>query len=446
MTFNTSENVRAIIMDVQHAAFGIDLSSATRVYFVSPVWQTATMRQAVKRAHRIGQTRPVYIETLIIGGSFEEEIWNKRIENDETPLKAPWSSEHLGDGLEGSSHIKDDTGRPAHAQIPTSTTTAAAPLGNTGKRSEGMFQEVFSHLKMMPLSVVEQRENGLYPVSSDHVPIEGTSQGIEETARWSLKDLPVPLITVPRGWLNAEDRDEGVDLEEEDRQDDMEAGASLEDRQDYDMGHLGLDLKEARQDYDMKHPGLDLKEDLQDHDVKHLGLDLKEDLQDDKTLLVSLAEDHQDTKTKDIIDLKEEDHQDTLEVIDLTEVGIDDEDDLIELKEEDMADVDMEIDQEIQELEVALRNLKSAKEERRVAREKLKAARAEATRLFKKTTKVKQEAVKTTNVQVSSSPPIFVQVKRAIDLDPPTSSSSSSSSSSSLSIPSSKRVRGLNAV
>ncbi|KAF9370680.1 hypothetical protein CPC16_003549 [Podila verticillata] len=412
MTFNTSENVRAIIMDVQHAAFGIDLSSATRVYFVSPVWQTATMRQAVKRAHRIGQTRPVYIETLIIGGSFEEEIWNKRIEHDETPLKAPWSSEHLRDNSEGSSHIDDDTGGPAHVQIPTTSTTT--PLGK--------FQEVFSHLKMMPLSVVEQRENGLYPVSSDHVPIEGTSQGIEETVRWSLKNLPVPLITVPRGWLNAEDREEDVDLKEEDRQDNMEAGASLEDRQD-DIGHLGLDLKEDHQDYD----------------VRHLGLDLKEDLKDDKTVLVSLSEDHQDTKTKDFIDLKEEDQQDTLEVIDLTEDGIDEEDDLVQLKEEDITDVDMEIDQEIHELEVALRNLKSAKEERRVAREKLKAAREEANRVFKKMSKVKQEEAKTTNVRVSSSPPTFVQVKREIDLDP-------SSSSSSSSMPCSKRVRGMNAV
>ncbi|CAO3575155.1 unnamed protein product [Mortierella alpina] len=82
MTFNTSEMVSTIIMDTKHAAFGIDLSSASRVYFVSPVWQTATMRQAVKRAHRIGQTRPVYVETLVIRNSFEEAILDRRLELD----------------------------------------------------------------------------------------------------------------------------------------------------------------------------------------------------------------------------------------------------------------------------------------------------------------------------------------------------------------------------
>ncbi|KAF9967242.1 hypothetical protein BGZ70_010276 [Mortierella alpina] len=84
MTFNTSEMVSTIIMDTKHAAFGIDLSSASRVYFVSPVWQTATMRQAVKRAHRIGQTRPVHVETLVIRNSFEEAILDRRLELDNT--------------------------------------------------------------------------------------------------------------------------------------------------------------------------------------------------------------------------------------------------------------------------------------------------------------------------------------------------------------------------
>ncbi|KAG0319477.1 hypothetical protein BGZ99_005093 [Dissophora globulifera] len=84
MTFNTSENVSALIMDVGLGAFGIDLCSASRVFFVTPVWRTATMRQAVKRAHRIGQTRPVFVETLVIRQSIEEKILNRRLEVDNT--------------------------------------------------------------------------------------------------------------------------------------------------------------------------------------------------------------------------------------------------------------------------------------------------------------------------------------------------------------------------
>ncbi|KAI9592486.1 SNF2 family N-terminal domain-containing protein [Syncephalis fuscata] len=79
-TFNTSNQIWVIIMDTRLAAYGIDLSSASRVYFVSPVWQNAMMRQAVKRAHRIGQTRPVYVETLVVRGTLEEAILQRRHE------------------------------------------------------------------------------------------------------------------------------------------------------------------------------------------------------------------------------------------------------------------------------------------------------------------------------------------------------------------------------
>ncbi|KAL9559443.1 hypothetical protein PS6_000765 [Mucor atramentarius] len=78
LTFNTSDNANVIIMAVQKAAYGIDLSSATRVFFVSPVWQTAMEQQAIKRAHRIGQTKPVYIETLVIRNTIEDALLRRR--------------------------------------------------------------------------------------------------------------------------------------------------------------------------------------------------------------------------------------------------------------------------------------------------------------------------------------------------------------------------------
>ncbi|CAO3599681.1 unnamed protein product [Absidia cylindrospora] len=78
MTFNTSENANVMIMAVQKAAYGIDLSSASRVYFCSPVWQTAMEQQAIKRAHRIGQTKPVFVETLVIRHSIEDALLKRR--------------------------------------------------------------------------------------------------------------------------------------------------------------------------------------------------------------------------------------------------------------------------------------------------------------------------------------------------------------------------------
>lgn len=78
VSFNQSETFRVLLMDVSQAAYGLDLSSASRVYFVNPVFDPRVEAQAVKRAHRIGQTKPVYVETLVLKGSIEEVILDRR--------------------------------------------------------------------------------------------------------------------------------------------------------------------------------------------------------------------------------------------------------------------------------------------------------------------------------------------------------------------------------
>ena len=78
VTFNQSETFRVLLMDVTQAAFGLDMSSASRVYFVNPVFSPQVEAQAVKRAHRIGQIKPVYVETLVLKGSMEEVMMERR--------------------------------------------------------------------------------------------------------------------------------------------------------------------------------------------------------------------------------------------------------------------------------------------------------------------------------------------------------------------------------
>jgi len=78
VTFNQTETFRVLLMDVSQAAFGLDISSASRVFFVNPVFSPQVEAQAVKRAHRIGQVKPVYVETLILKGSIEEVILERR--------------------------------------------------------------------------------------------------------------------------------------------------------------------------------------------------------------------------------------------------------------------------------------------------------------------------------------------------------------------------------
>ena len=65
-TFQSTEKFRVLLMNIQEAAHGLHIASASRVFFVNPVWQPNVEAQAIKRAHRIGQTRPVYVETLVL--------------------------------------------------------------------------------------------------------------------------------------------------------------------------------------------------------------------------------------------------------------------------------------------------------------------------------------------------------------------------------------------
>lgn len=78
VTFNRSETFRVLLMDISQAAFGLDMSSASRVYFVNPVLSPQVEAQAVKRAHRIGQKKPVFVETLVLKGGIEEVILERR--------------------------------------------------------------------------------------------------------------------------------------------------------------------------------------------------------------------------------------------------------------------------------------------------------------------------------------------------------------------------------
>ncbi|KAG0040407.1 hypothetical protein BGZ82_003132 [Podila clonocystis] len=468
MTFNTSENVAAIIMDVQHAAFGIDLSSATRVYFVSPVWQTATMRQAIKRAHRIGQTRPVYIETLVIRGSFEETIWNKRIELD-AELEPPLPSEP------DESSVSDSTGRGSSRTIkiedPETTSLhdiqvkPSTPLHKkAGNGTNGKFRELFSHLELMPSSA-ERREYKKYSLSDDHVPIESTiKQENDENAIWFLQDLPVPLITVFRDQLVPYARDNrGGNLETgslEARQDDMVAldDAVVKDCQD-DMEHTLNDLLvedhndsketvvvglkvEDRQDEMRPTLGADLQD--RQHSIENV-IDLTEDYMDGTTgIMIDLTEDDMDVTTGIVIDLTEDDINHNVEdVVDWTTEGtVDDKtalETLVELKkEEDNHDENValtldrvDLGREQEELEAA--EEPRACEEARAAEEekKLRAARDAMKAVTRVAVKQEQSDTATSDVQdSSSSPPSFPQVKREMDFDPPASS-----------IPISKRVR-----
>ncbi|KAI8851511.1 SNF2 family N-terminal domain-containing protein [Chytridium lagenaria] len=64
-TFNTSSEIKVIIMDIGEGSFGIDLSSASKILFLRPVTKDS-------RAHRIGSNEKVHVETLYFRDTLEE--------------------------------------------------------------------------------------------------------------------------------------------------------------------------------------------------------------------------------------------------------------------------------------------------------------------------------------------------------------------------------------
>lgn len=85
--FSNSDKGMTLVMDLKLASHGLTIIAATRVYFINPIWKKAVELQAIKRAHRIGQTEEVFVETIILRDTIEEEMFKKRINDDKKPEK-----------------------------------------------------------------------------------------------------------------------------------------------------------------------------------------------------------------------------------------------------------------------------------------------------------------------------------------------------------------------
>lgn len=65
---------RAFVLSLRAGGFGLNLTKATHVIHFDRWWNPAVENQATDRAHRIGQTRTVFVHTLITEGTLEERI------------------------------------------------------------------------------------------------------------------------------------------------------------------------------------------------------------------------------------------------------------------------------------------------------------------------------------------------------------------------------------
>ena len=69
-----ADNNDALILQIQTGCEGLNLQDKySEIYFVSPHWNPAIEDQAIARCHRIGQTKPVYVERFEMSNFPEEE-------------------------------------------------------------------------------------------------------------------------------------------------------------------------------------------------------------------------------------------------------------------------------------------------------------------------------------------------------------------------------------
>jgi superfamily II DNA or RNA helicase len=66
--------IRVFLLSLKAGGVGLNLTAADTVIHYDPWWNPAVERQATDRAHRYGQTRPVFVYKLIVAGSVEEKI------------------------------------------------------------------------------------------------------------------------------------------------------------------------------------------------------------------------------------------------------------------------------------------------------------------------------------------------------------------------------------
>jgi len=72
--FQTAPDCQVFLISLKAGGLGLNLTAADYVFVLDPWWNPAVEAQAVDRAHRIGQTRPVFAYRLIARDTVEEKI------------------------------------------------------------------------------------------------------------------------------------------------------------------------------------------------------------------------------------------------------------------------------------------------------------------------------------------------------------------------------------
>ena len=73
-TFQNDPDCGLFLISLKAGGLGLNLTAAEYVFLLDPWWNPAVESQAIDRAHRIGQTRPVFAYRLIARDTVEEKV------------------------------------------------------------------------------------------------------------------------------------------------------------------------------------------------------------------------------------------------------------------------------------------------------------------------------------------------------------------------------------
>merc|ERR1712228_47644 len=92
-------------LTVRSGAVGITLTSANHVFMLEPTLNPALYLQAINRVYRLGQTKKVFIHTLIMRNSIEQRIWeinkDKQQQNDDNDDNKKTQNRNLAGNISG---------------------------------------------------------------------------------------------------------------------------------------------------------------------------------------------------------------------------------------------------------------------------------------------------------------------------------------------------------
>jgi DNA repair protein RAD16 len=73
-SFREDNNTRVLLMSLKSAGVALNLTAASEVYLLDLWWNPAAEMQAMDRAHRIGQHRPIRVVRFVAEGTVEERV------------------------------------------------------------------------------------------------------------------------------------------------------------------------------------------------------------------------------------------------------------------------------------------------------------------------------------------------------------------------------------